>query len=271
MAYNAGAIDLAKLAHRVVKELRRAGRSVGIRRPLPRLDETLAASERVFRAPPFTKELVAALKLIAPQFDFTTDEKSRLFWETEQNGDCWGEYNALAPLFGAMARPSRILEIGPGLGRSLVFFSQKLGWEKGEIHAYEGEGKATRYTLLGPRFEDSFCGNIAMLQYVLEHNGIRNVIVHNARDGRLAELEGTYDFLYSFYSIGFHWSLEHFLDDLLRLMHDESVAVFIIPSEFAPFPGLKELSYRVIDGKTAWPKGGKLKMLALSKKSLPDF
>ncbi|MHC4972633.1 MAG: hypothetical protein ACYTG3_09905 [Planctomycetota bacterium] len=264
-------MNLAKLVERFRKELHRAGRTVGIRRPLPPLSEKLAAAERVFRAPPFTEELVAALRLIAPQFDFTTDEKSRAFWETEQNGDCWGEYAALAPLFRAMPRPARVLEIGPGMGRSLAFFSKKLGWEKSELHAYEGEGTTTKYTRLGPRFGDSFCGNLRMLHYVLEHNGIRNVTVHNAADRRLTELPGNYDFLYSFYAIGFHWSLEHFLEDLLGQMHDESVAVFVVPGEFVPFPRLKELPYRLIDGKTAWPKDGKLKMLVLGKKHLPDF
>jgi hypothetical protein len=264
-------MNLAKLAERITRELRRAGRTIGIRRPLPQLDEELAEAQRVFRAPLFTKELVEALGLIAPQFDFATDEKSRAFWEAEQNGDCWGEYNALAPLFQAMPRPARVLEIGPGMGRSLVFFSKKLGWEKSEIHAYEGEGGTTKYTRLGPRFEDSFCGNRGMLQYVLEHNGVRNVTVHSASDRRLAELPGNYDFLYSFYAIGFHWSLEHFLEDLLGLMHDEAVAVFIVPGEFAPFPALEAFPFRVVDGKTAWPKDGTLKMLILGKTRLPDF
>lgn len=264
-------MKLAKLFGRITRELRRAGRTIGIRRPLPPLDRELAEAERVFRAPPFTGELVTALRLIAPQFDFTTDEKSRAFWEAEQNGDSWGEYNALAPLFRAMPRATRILEIGPGLGRSLVFFSKKLGWERSEIHAYEGEGETTRYTRLGPRFEDSFCGNIAMLRHVLDYNGVRNVTIHSAGERRLADLPGGYDFLYSFYAIGFHWALEHFLEDLLGLMHDDSAAAFVVPGEFAPFPRLQELPHRIVEGKTAWPRDGTLKMLVLGKRRLPDF
>lgn len=264
-------MNLASLVERVTRELRRAGRAIGIRRPLPQLDEELAGAERVFRAPRLTEELVAALNRIAPQFDFAADEKSRAFWEAEQNGDCWGEYNALAPLFRVMPRPARVLEIGPGMGRSLVFFSKKLGWDKTEMHAYEGEGRTTRYTRLGPRFEDSFCGDFGMLRYVLEHNGIRNVTLHDASKRRLAELPGNYDFLYSLYAIGFHWSLEHFLEDLLSLMHDESVAVFVVPGEFVPFPGLEEHPFRVVEGKTAWPKDGTLKLLVLGRKRLPDF
>jgi hypothetical protein len=236
---------------------------------LPRLDPRLAGLERVFRAPPLTPELVAAIKLIAPHYDFRTSEKFRSVWEAEQNGSCWGEYEALTPLFSLMPKPTKILEIGPGMGRSLVFFSKKLGLEGSEIHAYEGEGSTTKYTFLGPRFEDSYCGNLSALRYVLEFNGIRNVALFNARDARLVDLPGPYDLLYSFYSIGFHWSLEHFLDDILSLLHDQSIAVFTIPTEFRPFPKLGGLSHRVVDSKAAWPRNRWLKLLILSKGALP--
>lgn len=235
----------------------------------PELDTRLAKMERVFHAPPLTPELVAAIKLISPQCDFPPTEKYRAIWEADQNGACWGEYEAMAPLFRSMPKPTRILEIGPGMGRSLVFFSKKLGWEGSEIHAYEGEGKSTKYTELGPRFADSFCGNIDALRSVLEFNGIRNVTLFNSQDVKLPHLPGPYDLLYSFYSIGFHWSLEHFLDDLLPLLHERSVAVFTVPQEFRPFPKLERLSYRLVEWKTVWPKDGRLQLLMLSKGPLP--
>lgn len=238
---------------------------------LQELNEELAGNERIFKSPPLTLELVRAIKLISPQFDLTTNEKSREFWEADQNGCCWGEYNALASLFHAMPKPSKILEIGPGMGRSLVFFSKKLGLVDAMVHAYEGEGVTTRYTTLGPRFRDSFCGNLAMLRYVLEFNAINNVKIFNANAIELSGLPGPYDFLYSFYGIGFHWSLEYFLADILRLMDDHSVAVFTIPIFFTPFPGLNKLSYRIIEWKTVWPKDLWLKMLIIGKKSLPNF
>jgi hypothetical protein len=238
---------------------------------VPELDERLAKMERVFHAPPLTKELVASIKLISPHCNFTTDERYPALWEADQNGACWGEYEALAPLFRSMPRPVKVLEIGPGMGRSLVFFSKKLGWEDVRIDAYEGDGSRTKYTILGPRFENSFCGNLDMLRYVLDHNGVRNVTVINAASTRLADLPGPYDFLYSFYSIGFHWAIENFLDDLLPLMHDRSVAVFTVPEEFTPSLRLQKLAYRIIGWKTAWPKDGHLKLLVLGTQTLPAW
>jgi hypothetical protein len=228
--------------------------------------------ERVFHAPQLTPHLGAAIKLIGLQYsDLTIGEKFRSVWEADQNASCWGEYEALAPLFRLMPKPKKILEIGPGMGRSLVFFSKKLGWEDSDLHAYEGEGNTPKYTHMGPRFDDSYCGDITALRSVLDFNGVQNVTIFNAADVRLEHLPGRpYDLLYSFYSIGFHWSLEHFLDDILSLLHDRSIAVFTIPPEFQPFPKLTELSHQIINCKAAWPKNRWLKLLILSKGTLPN-
>lgn len=238
-------------------------------KPITSLDKRLAGMERVFHAPPFTPELVAAIRLISPHLDFGTGEKYRLAWERDQNGSCWGEYEALVSLLTVLPQPGKILEVGPGLGRSIVFFSKKLDWGSGEIHLYEGDGNTTKYMSLGPRFEDSFCGNIAMLWYVLEYNGIHNVTIFDAKEWKLSNLPGPYDLLYSFYSIGFHWSLEYFLGDLLSLMHEKSVAIFTVPKEFVGFPRLEELPHRIVDWKAVWPKDSWHKMLILSKGGLP--
>lgn len=225
----------------------------------------------LFKAPPFTPQLLQAIKLISPQFDLKEDEKSRKFWEADQNGACWGEYNALAPLFKIMPKPKKILEIGPGLGRSIVFFSKKLGWESSNIYAYEGDGKNTKYTILGPRFEDSFCGNIEILKKVLRYNGIKNAAIFDSAKTSLIDLPGPYDFIYSFYAIGYHWSLEYFLFDVLKLMDGNSIAVFTIPDDFIPFPQLEAFAYKIIDWKAVWPEEETLKLLILGKNKLPDW
>jgi SAM-dependent methyltransferase len=200
---------------------------------IPEAAAPWAEHERVFHAPPLTGELVAAIKLIAPNCrDYRPTEKYRALWEQYQNAASWAEYQALRPVLDPLPKPRRILEIGPGLGRSLVFFTKKLGWQDAEIHAFDGSGTTTKYTKLGPRFEDSFCGNLRLLDSVLRYNGLEHVVIHDANEGSLSALPGPFDFLYSFYSIGFHWSLEHFLDDLMRLLDEKGTAVFTIPPSF---------------------------------------
>ncbi|MDH5305653.1 MAG: hypothetical protein OEW02_00580 [Myxococcales bacterium] len=240
---------------------------------LPALDPELAGREKVFRAPPFTPEIVAAIRLIAPQFALRPDEASRRYWEADQNGACWGEYEALRSVLEKLPAPAKVLEIGPGLGRSVVFFRQKLDWQSAEYHLYEGGGETTRYTLLGPRFEDSFCGNLAVLRQMLAYNEVENVTIHDAHalDGRLSRLPGPYDIVYGFYSIGFHWSLEHFFDEVLALLHETSVAFFTVPQHFEPFPALAEVPHRVLRWNAAWPKGREHRILLLSKSARPGL
>lgn len=250
--------------------IRRGLRAVGIA-TLPPLDARLAGLERVFRAPPLTKELVTAIARISPQFQLSAGERSREFWEVEQNGACWGEYEALLPLFAALDRPHKVLEIGPGLGRSVIFFAKKLGWESSEIHLYEGTGATTYYTTLGPRFDYSFCGDLAVLSHILRYNGVGNVTIFDAKNIKMADLAGPYNFIYSFFSIGFHWALENFIDDILGLMDQQSVAVFTVPAGFTPFARLNELSHRVIDWKAVWPAERWLKLLIIGKSRLPHW
>ena len=92
-------------------------------------DSRLANLEPVFRVPPLTSELLVAIKLISPRLKLAQDEHSRRIWEKEQNGTCWSEYEALQPLLSCIEKPRRVLEIGPGLGRSVVFFSKQFGWQ----------------------------------------------------------------------------------------------------------------------------------------------
>jgi hypothetical protein len=215
--------------------------------PAPKLNPRLVHLERVFRSPPMTRELVRAIRLISPHLDFRPNESSRSFWEADQSGYCWIEYELLRDILSALPKPMRVLEIGPGLGRSLVFFSKKFGWHDCDLHAYDADGKTTKYTTSGPRFEDSFCGTISELRRVLEYNAVTNVTIHNAKSVALKDLPGPFDLLYGFYTIGFHWSLEHFFDEVLALIGKTGIAVFTVPQDFQPFLRLSELPYRLIE------------------------
>ncbi len=234
-------------------------------------DPRLASLEPVFHAPPLTPELMAAIKLISPRLKLAQDEVSRRVWEKEQNGTCWSEYEALRPLLSRIEKPRKVLEIGPGLGRSVVFFCKQFGWQDSEIHLFDGDGAATKYKQKyynrgKSSLQDSFCGNLGLLRSILDYNQISNYTIFNARQTALAELPGTYDLLYSFYSIGFHWSLELFLDDLLPLMHDRTLAIFTVKQDFRGFPRLKNFHCRVVEWKTVLRKNSsRLGMLIMSK------
>jgi len=229
------------------------------------LDAALAGRERVFRAPPLTPDLIEAIRRISPHLDPRPDETGRQLWEADQNGACWGEHDALAPVLAARPAPARVLEIGPGLGRSLVFFQKRMGWAGAEWHAFDADGDRTRYTVLGPRGDDSYCGSLDALREVLAFNDVGPVTLHDAGAIRLADLPGPFDLIYSFYGIGFHWSLEHFLSDIEPLMHAGTLAVFTVPPVFRPFPALDRFTHDVVRYPTVWPPGGSQALLLVSR------
>jgi hypothetical protein len=231
------------------------------------LEPYLAEKEILFEAPPLTPELLAAIKKITPQFHLRPDEQSRRFWQLNQNGACWGEYEALAPYLDNLDKPERVLDIGPGLGRSTVFFKKVEGWQDVPFHLYEGSGSKTKYTRVGPRFDDSFCGDIQMLRSVLDYNRIESVEIFDAAElgARLEGLPGPYDFIYSFFAIGFHWSIGHFLAELLDLMHAGSIGAFTLHDEFEDFSELGDTPHVVVDFRRSWPRNRTTRMLVLAK------
>ncbi len=234
---------------------------------LSELDPYLAAKEPLFRAPPFDPKLLAAIKLISPQFHLRADESSRRFWELNQNGLCWGEYEALAPFLERLpGRPARVLDIGPGLGRSSAFFKKMLDWEDVPFHLYEGSGESTKYTKAGPRFEDSFCGTPEELRRVLEYNQAGEFRIFDAAElgYRLDALPGPYDFVYSFFAVGFHWSIGHFLEEILSLMHGRSLGAFTLHDRFHDFSELGDTPHRVVSFRRSWPRRRTTRMLVLA-------
>jgi hypothetical protein len=217
-----------------------------------------------FRSPELTPALVATIKRVAPHLDADTSEQFRTIWERDQNGSCRGEYEALAPFLNRLS-PKRILEIGPGLGRSLIYFSKALGWHCSLIHAFEGNGDSIRYPILGPRSSDSYCGNITGLKRVLEFNHVKNVTIFDAASYALRALPGPYDLIYSFYSIGFHWAIEYFIEDLLPLIHFETVLVFTTPLNFVSPHQLSDFHHKIIRWRTVTPSKPYLSLLLLSR------
>ncbi len=242
-------------------------RHLGFAHSFNELDPSVTQRDLVFHAPPLDDRLLAAIKLISPQFALRADENSRRFWELNQNGACWGEYDAIAPFLGRLGSVRTVLDLGPGLGRSVVFFAKQCGWPEAQFDLYESDGPSTRYTKAGSRFSDSFCGDLEALQRVLDFNDIGNATIHDAAelDCRLDRLPGPYDLIYSFFAIGFHWSIEHFLDEILSLMHERSLGVFSLHVSFEDLSVLDGVPHRVIDNRPSWPRNRWGQLLLVSR------
>jgi hypothetical protein len=229
----------------------------------------LAQRELLFQAPPLTPELVRAIGAITPQFHLETDERSRRVWELSQNGSSWAEWQAIGPLLESLLRPRRVLELGPGLGRSVVFLKKKLGWEEVPFDLFEGEGPRRKYPLSAPRAADSFCGDFAALRAVLDYNGITQaeIVDAAASGGRLAGLPGPYDLIYSFYGVGFHWRLEDFWDEIRPLLGSDGIGVFTIHRAFAEFAALDAVARERLAIPRVLAKDRPLELLVVSPRT----
>jgi hypothetical protein len=239
------------------------------------LDPRAAAAEQLFIAPPFTEEVVSAIRLISTRLPLKADEASRLLWQSESNAASEAEYEALLPLLQQLEKPRRVLEIGPGFGRSVVFFLKKGLIEGSEISLYDANGTSTRYKQKyyehPPQWPDtsSFCGNLTLLSTMLDYNGVPPYQIFDAAQMPLAALPGPYDLIYGFYSIGFHWSLEYYLDDVEALMHERSLLVCTLNKNFRRFPRLEQFSTRVLECREVKKNATPLRLLVLSKGPLP--
>jgi len=241
------------------------------------LDPSVHEAEQVLLVPPFTPEIAAAVGLISPRLRYHADEQSRLLCQTEANAMSAREYDALAPLFAQMPKPRRVLEIGPGYGRSVVYFAKKSVWdERAEIHLYDATGSDTKYKqkhyAAPPQWPDvsSFCGNLRLLREFLDYNHITNYQILDAAEVPLGQLPGPYDLIYGFFSIGFHWSLEFYLDDVVPLLGETGMLICTLNKHFRPFAALRQFSVRVLRCLEIQKNAAPLTLLALSKRELPS-
>lgn len=240
------------------------------RTQLPVINNKLVTKPILFRSPPLTPSLVDAIKLISPHCNLSTNQEARSYWEHDQNATCWGEDEILMKYFTHYKKPKKILEVGPGLGRSVIFLSKHYHLENSVFDLFEGNGTQTKYTINGPRYNNSFCGSISELRKVLKYNNIHNYRIFNAAKlhNKLNSLPGKYDIIYSFFAIGFHWNLKYFFDELLQIMKYNSVGFFIVPNNFRAFKKLRRIHYKIFSFSATEPDIVKNKMLVISKSYL---
>lgn len=238
---------------------------------------SLESAEQLFLAPPFTEEVVGSVRRISTRLSLNSDEASRMLWQRESNAASQSEYDALSPVFARMARPGSILEIGPGFGRSVAFFGKKGVWDAtAAVHLYDATGEETKYKQKHydrpPKWPDisSFCGDLAFLRECLEYNHIGNYQIHDAALTPLRSLPGPFDLIYAFYSVGFHWSLDYYLDELEPLLHEKSVMVCTLNKHFKMSERLREFWTEIIEVRDLKRSSQPERLMVLSRTPLPE-
>jgi hypothetical protein len=203
---------------------------------------------RLFLSPPLDSELLAAIKRIAPHLGLNCDEWSRELWELDQNASSLVEFEVMSQFISASRLP-RILELGAGLGRSLIYLAKSMDWHAHQFHVYDASGAGIPYSIGAERNASTFCSDLVQLRRILDYNGLAQVTVHDANTcdlSDLADLGAPYDVIYSFFSVGYHWHISDFLDDLRALMTESSVGLFGIPSSMNGTLALPGFEYELL-------------------------
>jgi hypothetical protein len=107
-----------------------------------------------------------------------------------------------------------------------------------------------------------------MLARMLAYNDVNNVKIWEAKDigFRMSAVPGPFDLIYSFWAIGFHWSLNHFIDDILSLMRPGSYGIFTVNKLFVPPPQLvAECDFHIATVPRVWPENTFVRLLVMKK------
>jgi hypothetical protein len=104
----------------------------------------------------------------------------------------------------------------------------------------------------------------------LEYNHIAGYRIFDAAELPLRQLPGPYDLIYSFFSLGYHWSLEFYLEDLDPLLQTNTVLVCTLNKHFKPFARLRQYSTRILSCRDTKQGSVPLRLLLLSKGELPE-
>lgn len=121
--------------------------------------------------------------------------------------------------------PKVVLDVGSGIGQASVFFFKYFNWTDSLFVLADGDsgekqlsgmrtGKADFYNSL--RVTESFC----------KENGISNFRTFNLEKFGWKELGCKPDLVYSFLALGFHWSINPFLEEIHSLLNDKCLLIF---------------------------------------------
>ena len=130
----------------------------------------------------------------------------------------------------ANLQPKNVLEIGCGLGRvSVGFYNQYTSWKHTNFYMLDGD-KGDRQIAGIASGDGNYYNSLAMTKEYCIANNIpeKQVGTFDAGDKNIFDLMRgiTFDCVYSFKSIGFHWPISFYLDRLFPFIRKGTILCF---------------------------------------------
>lgn len=134
----------------------------------------------------------------------------------------------LVPLhtFLEKQKPTRVLELGAGLGRASVFLKNKYDWNDTEFYLLDGDSGSVQIAGVHQTLEPCFYNSLKATYDFCVANGIESGKLHliNAETEKIPEAK--FDLCYSLKAIGFHWPINEYLYILQKHTYKGSFLFF---------------------------------------------
>jgi len=172
------------------------------------------------------------------------------------------EYNAIK---NCIDNPRRILDLGCGLGRMSVFLNSKLK-NKAKYFLADSSQEVEKVKY-GWNPKPAFYNDLSLTKTFCEMNNLSNFQIIDLKYGNLLDLKDI-DLVMSFMSVGFHYPIEDYLEDLLKITSSDCIMIF----------GIRENKYTEDEFKTFFNSveiqnneiGVKEKLLILKEKNIEN-
>lgn len=128
-------------------------------------------------------------------------------------------------------KPLNVLEIGAGLGRSSVFFFKYFDWKDTNFYLLDGDSGKIKHTGVRVDEENGFYSSKRSAEDFCNANGMIKMEYLDAETDDWMFLDITFDVVYSFLAIGFHWPVSLYLDKIYHMLSENAVLMFGIRSK----------------------------------------
>lgn len=109
--------------------------------------------------------------------------------------------------------PQSVLELGCGIGRASVHFFKKFNWVDTKFYLLDGNSGDKQIAQVNPNTSRDFYNSMRATQDFCIANGLTNFELINIEKEDIPDIK--VDLVYSVAAIGFHWSIDLYLDKLV--------------------------------------------------------
>ena len=130
------------------------------------------------------------------------------------------EYSAIKEFIND---PKKIVDLGCGLGRMSVYMNHMLSSEA--MYYLADSTNSIDSVKYGWNPEPAFYNDLSITEEFCKINGLDNFKVVDITKGELDELKDI-DLVMSFMSVGFHYPIEGYINQLLNITSDNAIMIF---------------------------------------------